>query len=127
MQRREDIEGISNLNKTRVRALPKSDLVDFESVETGIFFVHAVWSPQSIIILSYVAKCLEEMDEPEGIELVVADNDGVSSALWDRLRQETILGGYGESFWIRNGVLIAARKFHSERDYTELIAELLKT
>ncbi len=44
-------------------------------------------------------------DDPQAIELLVTDTDELSHKLREDLEE---LHGWGEMFWIRNGVIVAA-------------------
>jgi hypothetical protein len=99
---------------------------DFESIGTGIVFVHAPWSSQARIALRTIANLL--CDEKFGnlsLNIVSCDKADLGPEVFPNVRY----GGYGETLWLKNGQVLFIGSDYSESDLADLraAAEKLST
>jgi hypothetical protein len=92
---------------------------DFLEVGHGIVFVHAPWAGQSMLALRAISSMLCEAEFAE-IPLWIANIATVD------LKRDTFgrvnFGGFGETFWIRNGCVRKVGSNYCETDLNELRA-----
>ena len=99
----------------RYSSLPQNDVREWsedtiEDMESAILFVLALWSGQSIAAFKKLTERLA--GTPPSPSLFVCDIDTLSAEI---RKQFGSLQGVGETFWIRNGQVVA-----SMRDYTSV-------
>jgi hypothetical protein len=118
----------SPLTHPRLRYVADADETTIASIDCGVFVFLAFWSGGAC--LSY-RRLMETLQAPRAqeIDVVIADHDG-TEALWhhpDFVTQTDAgvfsrLHGYGETFWIRAGRIVA---FTSGKDGYKSIPECL--
>jgi hypothetical protein len=74
---------------------------EVSSIRQGVLFVMATWSVQALSSFRHLNDVLSRLDL-DGLKVFVADIDALTSG-FDRLARGLVLGGYGETFWIRGG------------------------
>ncbi|MBK9143817.1 MAG: hypothetical protein IPM23_15045 [Candidatus Melainabacteria bacterium] len=80
---------------------------NLQDVDTGVVFVHALWSGDSISSLSCLCKVLQEANVQ--VKIYVLSADGLDyDAFQKQYGSFPTGGGRGEAFWINSGELIAS-------------------
>jgi hypothetical protein len=107
----------------RVRFFAQADRSIVGSVQLGVLFVMAFWSGQSRQAFAALKQSLLVGDPTGEIELVVVDTDSCPD-LYDAPFFPNSLHGYGETAWIRDGVVLQTLG-HQPEKYPEAVKNLL--
>jgi hypothetical protein len=109
-------EEIKQLTEKRNNIVYNNFSIGIKNIQLGIVFTYATWSP-TIVQLRNLLKSLEQfpqtpvylynIDEPGFIHY--ADENKIESH------------GWGETFWVKGGEIIAAQKKYSSDSMNELI------
>lgn len=99
-----------------------SKAAELERMERGIIFIFAVWSAPCILGFKRFTKVLSGFERKDFIVIVV-DIDALSEEFAKRIFAEegSLLGGWGEGVWVRNGKVIARMRTCNASE--EMIAE----
>jgi hypothetical protein len=89
----------------RLRVARQLDELHMSTIRRGIIFIFAVWSGPAIVAFQRFTRVLADIDTT-GVDLVVLDTDSLTAeagrALWGR-----VVGGGGETLWVRDGVVVS--------------------
>lgn len=92
--------------KDRLTVLPPDTPISISEIKTGVLIVWATWSLPAKRALEALAASLSSHADFEEISLWVADNDEEKTQQFmDSVGQTPC--GTGETFWIRNGQIVA--------------------
>jgi hypothetical protein len=112
--------------RARSRYYATSDLGVVATISCGVLFVMAWWSGPARQAFVQLKAALKRLDPAGQLELVVIDTDGVTGYVLPCGR--SVLHGAGETFWIRDGVVIADASWGDYRqrvdEYTRRLMEL---
>lgn len=104
-------------------AKPPCGLV--EDTKRGVIFLHAFWSAPSAVRFKYACYALEEAVPWDSFQFHVVDVDGLApGSIFEQHQQ---LGGYGETFWIKDGQIVASQgRDSSNKQFDANTANLLR-
>jgi hypothetical protein len=93
----------SRLDERRLVVLSSADGLEISSIPSGILFVMATWSVQALSSFRHLNEVLSRLDLG-ALKVFVVDIDDFATELVRQL-PGLVLGGYGETFWIRGGAI----------------------
>ncbi len=97
-----------------------------EQIDCAVLFCHALWSGPSKEALTTLARALAEKEAR--LPLLVIDSDELSSGVETVKKAQSLfgplLGGWGETCWIKHGAVIERRAHCQAEVVRQLIAEL---
>lgn len=94
----------SHLPAERIQYYAEADLSALQNIQRGVFFVIAFWSGPAVRAFIDLAEVLRRLDSEGELELIVVDTDGTGK-LADTPEINRRLHGWGETFWVRKGVI----------------------
>ena len=92
----------------RLRVVSRFEDVRLTEIRRGIVFVFAAWSGPAVVAFQMFTRVMSEL--PTGsLDLVVLDTDCLTAESATQLfgTGGFIAGGYGETIWVRDGVIVA--------------------
>lgn len=95
----------SRLPAERIRYVPDADAATVRSIRRGVLFLMAFWSGPAVQAFAKLTEILARLDA-EGLELVVVDVDG-SPDLYELPEFKGKVHGYGETAWVRDGLIVS--------------------
>ena len=98
----------STLPMERLRVLSRFEDIGLTAMRRGIVFVFAAWSGPAVLAFRPFTQIMAEL--PTGaLDLVVLDIDCLTADTATQLFGTSGFraGGYGETIWVRDGVIIA--------------------
>lgn len=119
MSFRESMEKqFSGVPQESFSVLGETTQFSIRSLPLAIVFIHARWSASSIRAIRALARALAELDL-RNLSLVVIDTDGVDERFFKELQVDpsrSPINGHGETFWIRDGRIIARLEKYDASD-----------
>jgi hypothetical protein len=108
------IQQHSTIPIERLRVLSRFDDVQLGGIRRGVIFVFAAWSGPAVLGFKRFTQMLSEFS-PSSLDLVVLDADCLNAETATQLfgTDGFRAGGYGETIWVRDGV-ITAREVSSD-------------
>ncbi len=103
----------SSIPMERLRVVSRFDDVQLGAMRRGVIFVFAAWSGPALLGFKQFTKILSEF--VAALDLVVLDTDCLTAETATQLfgTDGFRAGGYGETIWVRDGV-ITAREVSSD-------------
>lgn len=118
----------SALPVERLRIVTRFEDVGLTKIRRGVVFVFAAWSGPAVVAFRMLTRLMSELPTSV-LDLVVLDTDCLSAEPATQLfgTEGFIAGGYGETVWVRDGVIVAREIAASAREQTlrDHIRELL--
>jgi hypothetical protein len=98
------------------RFLEKTDRSSLDSIRCGILFSIAPWSGPARQGFAELKRVLAEVDPAGILELVVVAYEGLQPSLFESQEFAFLMGGFGETIWIREGRMVSntGRGYHPE-------------
>ena len=90
----------------RIEFIPDAPSSLMDQMSCGIFFVMAFWSGPAVQAFQRLVDVVHRLDSTGRLRVVVADTDDIPH-LHNSPPFIDILGGYGETLWIKDGQIIA--------------------
>jgi hypothetical protein len=81
-----------------------------ERIRRGVLFIFAAWSGQAVMAWQRLTRLLGSRDF-EPLDLIVMDIECMTTQEMTQILGRT-LHGQGETFWIRDGKLVASLEMH---------------
>lgn len=92
----------------RLRVVSRFEDVRLTEIRLGVVFVFAAWSGPAVVAFEMFTRLMSEL--PTGpLDLVVLDTDCLTNESAAQVfgTEGFIAGGYGETVWVRDGVIVA--------------------
>jgi hypothetical protein len=89
----------------RIHYVPDATVETVRAIDRGILFVIAFWSGPAFRAYHELTTVITRLGAEEKLQLVIADIDGASELT--SIPEIGLLGGAGETAWIRSGKVIA--------------------
>lgn len=98
----------SILSVERLRVLNRFEDVRLTEIRRGVVFVFAAWSGPAVVALKRFTQVMSELPT-SSLDLVVLDTDCLTAESATKLfgTDGFRAGGYGETIWVKDGVVIA--------------------
>lgn len=104
-----------NIDESRIIVFPPDTDLCLSGITKGIIFVWATWSGSAQLAIKALGKALQILPNQNDIQVYVIDGDTETAERFMNKVNETPEGG-GETFWIRNGEVIAQMKKYTDKD-----------
>lgn len=103
------VEKYSVLPTDRLRLVNQFADLRLSEMRRAIVFVYAVWSGPAVLALKRFTQVMSEMPT-DALDLVILHNDCLNDDSMTQLFETAGFpaGGNGETFWIKDGVIIAS-------------------
>lgn len=95
---------LSKLPIERIRYYSEANTFLIGGIKRGILFVMAFWSGPLVEAFKHITDFLDRLDPNRTLEFVVIDTDGAED-FYEHSEFKGNLHGYGETAWIKDGVI----------------------
>jgi hypothetical protein len=103
----------------RIVILPPGEPIGVAGLKTGIIFIVAKWSGASQIAFRTLNAVLAEIADLHDLKLYVADTDEEPAEQFI-IQSGMIPSGGGETFWVKDGVLVAEMANYNDQKKSTL-------
>ncbi len=103
------------MNRERIERI---DAGFIAALQGAIVFLNSPWSIQSRTAERALLKALSRNDRRK-VKLYIVEDGGAELGI--EFFQGMAFGGYGETFWVRNGVIVGKMSNFTENDSEKLI------
>jgi hypothetical protein len=102
------VQKYSALPIEQIRVVSRFEDVRLMEIRRGVVFVFAAWSGPAVMALQMFTRIMSELPTT-ALDLVVLDTDCLTAESATQLfgTDGFIAGGYGETIWVRDGVIVA--------------------
>jgi hypothetical protein len=105
-----NLEQRTNLPVRRVTYLADATPDAIHGIDRGIVFLMAFWSGYAVRAFVELKNVLARLSVEE-LEVVVVDVDGAEQLAAIPELKEKLLMGYGETYWVRRGKIVAKSRY----------------
>jgi hypothetical protein len=105
-----------------VHIVPLVTSAELSAIKKGILFIHAPWSEASVRSLVTLASTLASLPGPR-LPLYIADIASWSPLLGMESFAGMLCGGFGETFWMKDGQVVGKMSAYGEVDKPKLLQQ----